>query len=181
MLRTVSNQWWTLALRGLVAIIFGVMAFMWPQLELLVLVLFFGGYVLTDGVLALIVAARSREPGNHRLLMALEGLAGVVIGVITFLSPEITGIILLYLIAAWALITGVLEVALAVQLRKEIDNEWMLILTGILSILFGVLLILSPTAGALAVAWMIGAYAIFFGMLMVGLAFSVRNRTGVPA
>jgi len=168
-------------LRGVAAILFGVMAFVWPGLELLFLVFLFGAYALVDGVLALVGAIRSHESGNHRVLMALEGLTGVVLGAVTLVMPSITGFLLLYLIAAWAFVTGVIEVFLAIQLRKEIQNEWVLILTGFLSIVFAAFLAFSPGSGALAVAWLIGSYAIFFGVLMVVPAFAVRNHPNLAA
>jgi uncharacterized membrane protein HdeD (DUF308 family) len=169
-----SRYWWVLLLRGIFAILFGVLAFVWPTITLATLVLLFGAYALVDGVFALIGAIRGggREPW---WLLVLEGLVGIGIGVLTLFAPGITALALLFYIAIWAIATGVLEVAGAISLRKEIEGEWLLILSGIASVLFGVLLVARPAAGALAVLWLIGSYAIVFGVLMIMLAFKARK------
>lgn len=170
MLAALAQNWWLLAIRGIAGILFGIGAFLWPGLTLTVLILMVGVYALTDGLFALITGLRAR-----RWLMALEGLAGVVLGALTFVWPGITAILLLYFIASWSILTGIFEVAMAIQLRKVIDNEWMLILSGILSVLFGVVLILYPGSGALSLVWLIGTYALLFGIIMLGLAFRLRG------
>jgi uncharacterized membrane protein HdeD (DUF308 family) len=171
-----ARKWWTLALRGLAAVLFGVAAFVLPQITLLVLVAMFGAYALVDGVFAL-VAAFSRD-FDRRQWWALiaEGVAGLGIAVITFLWPGVTAISLVYLIAAWAMLTGVFEIIAAVRLRKEIEGEWLLALGGALSIFFGLVLMAYPVAGALSVVWLIGAYAIFFGAVLIALGFKLRGR-----
>jgi len=165
-----------LALRGVIAVLFGILAFIWPGLTLWALVYLFGAYVLVDGVFALVTAFRGRETNDRWWVLLLEGLAGITAGIIAFIWPGMTAFVLLYLIAAWAIVTGVIEIVAAIRLRKEIEGEWVLALSGLASIIFGVLMVLWPGAGALAVVWLIAAYAIFFGILLIFLAFRVRNR-----
>jgi uncharacterized membrane protein HdeD (DUF308 family) len=175
MLDNLSRYWWLLALRGVAAILFGILAFIWPQLTLEVLIILFGVYVLIDGVSNIITAFSRRETNDRWWVMLLEGVVGILAGVLTFLYPSLTAVILLYFIAAWAILTGVLEIVAAVRLRQEITGEWALALSGIFSIIFGILLVLFPGTGALAVVWIIGTYAIIFGALLIYLAFKVRS------
>jgi uncharacterized membrane protein HdeD (DUF308 family) len=171
-----ARKWWTLALRGLAAVLFGVAAFVVPQITLLVLVALFGAYALVDGVFAL-VAAFSRDLDRRQWwALIAEGVAGIGIAVIAFAWPGVTAVTLVYLIAAWAVLTGVLEIIVAVRLRKEIEGEWLMALGGVLSIAFGALLAVYPVAGALSVVWLIGAYAVFFGALLIALGFRLRGR-----
>jgi uncharacterized membrane protein HdeD (DUF308 family) len=175
MLVTLARNWWAVALRGALAIIFGVLAFFWPGASLAALVLLFGAYALVDGIFAVIAAFRTADRGGRWGMLAIEGVAGIAAGILAFVWPGITAIVLLYLIAAWAIVTGVLEIAAAIQLRREITNEWLLGLGGLASIVFGVLLLFNPAAGALAVVWLIAAYALVFGVLLVALAFRLRS------
>jgi uncharacterized membrane protein HdeD (DUF308 family) len=168
-----SRHWWVFALRGLAAVLFGILAFVWPLSTLTVLVLLWGAYALVDGALALVSAFRTDH--DHRWGLLLEGIVGIAAGIVTFLYPDITALVLLYIIAAWALITGVLELVAAVRLRKVIHNEWWLVLSGIASVLFGLVLLAAPGAGALAVVWLIATYAVVFGILMLGLAFRLHG------
>ena len=168
--QTVAGRWWVLLLRGIFAVLFGLLAFVWPGLTLAVLVLLFGAYALADGIVAIAVGAQSRW-----WMLLLTGALGVMAGMLSFFYPGITALALLYIIAFWAILRGFSEIVAAVQLRKVITNEWMLILGGAASVIFGVLLILFPGAGALSVIWLIGAYALFFGILMIGLALRLRS------
>lgn len=170
-----GRNWWLLLLRGLVAIVFALLTWAQPGVSLAALVLVFGIYVLADGVLGVWSAIAKRRDNRHWWLLLLWGLVGIVVGVMTFIMPGITGLVLLMYIAAWAVITGVLQIVAAIRLRKEIKGEWLMILSGLVSVAFGVLLFLQPGAGALAVAWIIAAYAFIFGVLMVLLAFKVRK------
>ena len=170
-----GRNWWLLLLRGLVAIVFALLTWAQPGVTLATLVLVFGIYVLADGLLGVWSAIAKRRDNRHWWLLLLWGLVGIVVGVMTFIMPGITGLVLLMYIAAWAVITGVLQIVAAIRLRKEIKGEWLLILSGLVSVAFGVLLFLQPGAGALAVAWIIAAYAFIFGVLMVLLAFKVRK------
>src|SRR5262245_47038 len=175
-----SRNWGWVAFRGAAAVIFGVLAFAWPGVTLVVLTLFFGAYALTDGVCALIAAYRRREGHKAVWPLVLVGVLGVGAGLMTFLWPEMTALALLMFIAVWALLVGIFQIAAAIRLRKEIDNEWMLGLAGALSVLFGVLMIASPGAGAVAVAWIIGAYSIAFGALLVALGFRLKKLADRP-
>jgi uncharacterized membrane protein HdeD (DUF308 family) len=170
-----SRHWWAFALRGVAAVLFGILAFAWPGLTLTVLVLFWGAYALVDGVLALIAAFRVEH--DHRWGLLLEGLVGIAAGIVTFLYPGLTALVLLYIIAFWALLTGALELVAAVRLRKVIQNEWWLVLGGIASMLFGIVLIAAPGAGAVAVVWLIAAYAVIFGVLMIALALRLHGMS----
>ena len=186
MLTQLTRNWWVVALRGVIAIIYGLMAIVWPGLTLGVLVLFFGAYALVDGVFAIIAAFTNRAGQNSWWVLLIEGLVGIAAGIITFLSPGLTTLVLLYIISFWAIVTGVLEIVSAIQLRKEIHNEWMLALSGIGSLVFGVLLLFFPSAGALTIAWLIGIYAILFGVMFLNLGlrlrkFGVRRHEAVPA
>ena len=170
-----ARNWWTVALRGAIAIIFGLAALFWPDITLTALIFIFAAFVLVSGVLLAIAAFRDGLTHTHGWLMLLEGAIGIAVGIMAFIWPGITALVLLYLIAAWAIVTGVLEIIAAIQIRKEIQNEWLLAIAGIASVLFGVLLIVWPLAGALAILWIIGAYAIIFGILLLILAFRLRS------
>jgi uncharacterized membrane protein HdeD (DUF308 family) len=167
------RHWWVVALRGLAAIVFGILAFIWPGITLTVLILFYGAYAIVDGVLALYVAIRSR--GQHVWALLLEGILGIGAGLVAFFWPSITALALLYIIAAWAILTGVLEVIAAVRLRQVITNEWALIFSGVLSAIFGLLLVIQPGAGALALVWLIGLYAVIFGLGLLAFAWRLRG------
>jgi uncharacterized membrane protein HdeD (DUF308 family) len=175
-LPVLSRNWWALALRGVAAILFGLLAFILPDITLTVLVLLFGAYMLVDGILAIVAAVRTRGSDTRWGLLIVEGVLGVLAGIIAFVWPGITALALLYLIAAWSIVTGILEMVAAIRLRREIEGEWALILGGILSVLFGVLLVVLPGPGILALVWLIGAYAVAFGVILIVLAFRVRNE-----
>lgn len=173
MVNNLSQSWWTLVLRGLAAVLFGILAYIWPDLTFTVLVLLFGAYALWDGVFALISAFRA--PGDRRWPLILEGLVGIAAGLVTFFWPGAATLAILTVIAAWAIITGVFEIIGAIRLREEIEGEWLLLLSGLLSVLFGIALVVWPVAGLVAVTWMIGFYAIMFGILLMVLGFRLRN------
>jgi uncharacterized membrane protein HdeD (DUF308 family) len=169
------RNWWVLALRGVFAIIFGVLALIWPGLTLFVLIAMFGAYALVDGIFAVIAGIASYGRNERWWAVLLEGVAGIILGLLTFFYPGITALVLVYFIAAWALLTGIFEIVAAIRLRKEIEGEWVLALSGIISIIFGVFLVVAPGAGALGLTWLIGAYAIGFGILLIVLAFRLRK------
>ncbi len=177
MLAFMARNWWVLLIRGILAIAFGVLAFLWPGLTLAVLVLLFGAYALLDGVASIIIGLTGRGAQDNRLWLMLGGVFGVLVGVLTFVWPSITALALIYFIAAWAIVTGVFTIVAAVQLRKEIDNEWLLGISGALSILVGLYMAAFPGDGALALIWVIAAYAIVFGLLLIGLALRLRNMS----
>lgn len=170
LLAAVARDWWVVLVRGLAAIAFGVVCFVWPAISLLALVLLWGAYALVDGIGAIVWGARSRWGS-----MALVGAVSVAAGLVAFFWPGITALALLYLIAAWAIVRGVAEIVAAIRLRKQIQNEWMLAVGGILSIVFGALVALYPGAGALSVVWVIGLFAIAFGVTAVALSFRLRS------
>lgn len=172
-LDSLTRNWWAIVLRGIAGILFGLITFFAPGISLAALVLLFGAYAFADGVLAIVTAVRRRGADRWWLLL-LEGLAGIAAGIVTLLWPGITAIALLYVIAAWALVTGVFEMAAAIRLRKVITGEWLLALSGVLSIALGVLLVLWPGPGALALVIWIGAYALVFGVLLVTLGIRLR-------
>ncbi len=170
-----SRGWWLLLLRGLAAIAFGLLTFFRPGISLAALVLVFGVYALVDGVLDVWNAIAGRKDNDHWWVLLIGGLLGIVVGFITLTTPGITALALLFYIAIWAIARGVLEIVAAIRLRKEIEGEWLLVLAGLASVLFGVLLITRPGAGALAVLWLIGGYALVFGIITVMLAFKARG------
>jgi len=175
MVHALAKNWWLLLLRGIAAIIFGVLAFAWPGLTLLTLILFYGAFALVDGVLAIIAAITGGAPAP-RWWLAIIGLLGIAAGLLTFLMPGLSALVLLFFIAGWAIATGMFQIIGAIQLRKEIDNEWMLILSGVVSVLFGVIVLIAPGAGALGLIWAIAVYSIVFGISFVALAFRLRNH-----
>jgi uncharacterized membrane protein HdeD (DUF308 family) len=176
MVHALAKNWWLLLLRGIAAIVFGLLTFAWPGLTLLTLILFYGAFALVDGVLAIIAAITGGAPAP-RWWLAIVGLLGIVAGLLTFLMPGLTALVLLYFIAGWAIATGLFQIVGAIKLRKEIDNEWLLILGGIISLLFGVSMMLEPGAGAVALVWIIGAYSVIMGVIFVALAFRLRKHT----
>ncbi|WP_237067663.1 HdeD family acid-resistance protein [Microbulbifer guangxiensis] len=175
-LSVLAENWWLLLLRGIAAVVFGLLAFVWPGLTLLTLVILFGVYALIDGFIALIAAVKGRHRSTPMWWLILAGLVSVAAGIITFMYPQITGLVLVIFIGAWALVRGLFEIIGAVSLRKEIQGEWLLIAAGMLSVLFGIAILVNPGAGALALVWLIGAYAIALGLPLSWLAFRVRKR-----
>ena len=172
-----TGHWWALAIRGAIAIIFGLAALLRPDIALEALILLFGAYALVDGVFAIVGVFGGTRGGTPRWLLLIEGIAGILAGIIAFVLPGLTAVVLLYLIAAWAVVTGVFEIASAIRLRREVRGEWALIVGGALSVLFGVLLaVIGPVAGLLSLIWLIGVYALVFGTLMLITAFQVRGR-----
>ena len=181
-LPVLSRNWWALALRGLAAIVFGILAFVWPGITLWALILLFGAYMLVDGVFAIVAAVRVAGEAARWWLLLVEGILGVLAGIVAFVWPGLTALALLYFVAAWAIVTGIFEIVGAIRLRLEIEGEWALILGGALSVLFGVLLVVvGPGVGLLSLVWLIGVYAVAFGVLLLILAFRVRNERSTEA
>ncbi|HEU4584901.1 MAG TPA: HdeD family acid-resistance protein [Gemmatimonadaceae bacterium] len=175
MLTLVARNWgWTL-LRGVAALIFGVLTLFNPHVTLVALVILFGSYAVVDGIFTIVSAIANRHGERSWPALLLNGLVSLAIGIVTFVWPGITTLALLFLIAAWAVITGVLEIVTAIRLRSVLRGEWLLILAGALSVLFGILLFIAPGPGALAVVLWIGAYACVFGILLIVLAFRLRS------
>jgi uncharacterized membrane protein HdeD (DUF308 family) len=174
MLDQLIRHWWVLALRGVVAILFAVIAFSQPGAALVALVWVWGAYAFVDGVFAVTAAVRAGERQQRWGMLLLEGVTGIAAGMIAFAWAGIAVLALAYLIAAWAIVTGIFEIAAAVRLREMIEGEWLLGLSGVLSILLGVLFAAMPGAAAVAWVWLIGLYALLFGMLLLALAFRLR-------
>ena len=175
LVQELARYWWLVLLRGIAAIIFGILAFIWPGITLVTLVLFWGAFALIDGILALAHAVMGGNVGS-RWWLALVGIAGIAAGLLTFIWPGLTALLLLIFIACWAIVLGVFQIMGAIKLRKEIDNEWMLIISGALSVLFGVILLIAPGPGAIGLIWVIAAYAIVFGVLLVGFALRLKKQ-----
>jgi len=172
-----AGHWWALALRGAIAILFGLAALLRPGIALEALILLFGAYALVDGVFSIVGVFGGTRRGTLRWLLFVEGVAGILAGLIAFVLPGLTAILLLYLIAAWAIVTGISEIAMAIRLRKEIRGEWAMIVGGCFSVLFGVILaVVGPVAGLFSLIWLIGIYALAFGIMILITAFSVRGR-----
>ena len=171
-----SGHWWALALRGALAILFGLAALLRPGIALEALILLFGAYALVDGVFSIVGVFGGTRSGTPRWFLLIEGVASILAGLIAFFLPGLTAILLLYLIAAWAIVTGISEIVMAIRLRKEIAGEWALIVGGAFSVLFGVILaVVGPVVGLISLLWLIGFYAVAFGILMLITAFSVRG------
>jgi len=174
--KMISRSWWMFAWRGAVAVLFGVLALAWPRLTLLWLVALFAAFALLGGGAALVAAIKHRKSDEDWWLALLLGLAGLAAGVIAILHPDLTALVLVLWMGANAIVTGILDIAMAIRLRKVIRGEWLLILAGIVAISFGVLVFLFPTAGALALVWLISFYAILTGVLLLALAWRIRKR-----
>ena len=182
MAKVLAFNWWALALRGAAGIIAGVLAWLLPEATLFGLTVLFGAYALIDGILSFIVAFRAARHHARWWPLLLEGIAGVGVGLGTIARPAITLVALLYVIGAWAVITGVLEILAGVRLRRSMTDEWLLVLTGITSVGFGVLLFVAPGPGSVVLASWIGIYLVVFGILMLALSLRLRgwDRAGHP-
>ncbi|MFO1093271.1 MAG: HdeD family acid-resistance protein [Planctomycetaceae bacterium] len=177
-----ARFWWLLLIRGILAIVFGICAFAWPGLTLSTLVMLFAAYSFVDGVFGIVHALGHRDEVEHWGLLLIEGLLGIVFGVLAFRAPELTtavgGIIVAMYIAAWALVTGALRITMAVRLRKEIEGEWLLGISGALSVLFGILVMARPAVGVMAAIFFVGTWALLTGITLVALALQTRRFTG---
>lgn len=175
MIHILAKHWWVLVVRGFVSLTFAAAAFLMPAFTFQVLVLLLGAFLLADGLLATWSGWRLRGEDEDWWVAALEGLIGVGLGVATLANPELSAALLITFIAIWCLLTGAFEIALAIRIRKEIEDEWQLAFAGIISIALGVLMLVQPNAGALSIAWWVGFYAFFFGLLLIGLGIRLRR------
>lgn len=169
------RNWWALGLRGLCAVLFGFGAFAWPRITLGILIVLFGLYALIDGIFAVVAGVRAAEHHERYASLLWRGLIGIAAGVVAFVAPAIIAVVLTFLIGAWAVVTGGFEIVAAVHLHRA-HREWLLILNGALSVLFGMLLFAAPGLGMLTLVWLIAGYAVFFGIVMLALAFRLRGR-----
>lgn len=170
-----ARNWWVVLARGVVAILFGLAAFAWPGLTVAALILMLGAFVLADGIIGTIDAIRYRNEMENWWFWLLDGIVGIIAGALMLFMPGITAVLLLGFVAAWAVLGGILRIVAAIQLRKKIEGEWFMIASGALSIVFGVALIAVPNAGLMSIAWLIGFWAIAFGVLFVLLSFRLRT------
>src|SRR5213595_4018450 len=180
LIETLKRHWWFPVIRGIAAIVFGIIAFVYPGLTIATLVLFFGAWVLIDGTFRIVGAIGHRASDLDWGWQLVIGIIGIIIGFLTFRAPQITALALIIYIAAWALMIGASEIAFAIKLRREIKGEWFLILMGLASIIFAVLLLWNPGPGALALVWLIGSYAIVFGVLAIIFGFRLRSLATFP-
>ena len=170
-----AQNWWAIAIRGVCGIVFGLIALFLPGATMLTLVLFFSAYMLVDGIFGVVAAVRAASHHQRWGLLVLEGVLNIAVGVIAFIWPGLTAVTFVLLIAAWAIVTGVLEIVAALRLHPEY-GRWWLILSGAASVIFGVLLVVAPLAGVIVVTWWIGAFALIFGIMLLVLAFRLRAR-----
>ena len=171
------HEWWVLLVRGILAIIFGIIALAAPGIALLAFIYVFAAYALLDGIIAIVVSLQERRFLRIWWVLLLEGALGIIFGILAFTWPGETALVLLYLVAIWALVTGIMEVSSAFVVPGSTGQRWGLGLAGLLSIIFGLILIVHPGAGLLAILWLVGIYAIVFGVSLLVYAFQVRSRT----
>ena len=182
MLGLVARHWWVFAIRGIAAIVFGILAFIWPAATLAVLVILFGAYVLVDGASLLVALVRGDAVARrHAWAVAITGVLGIVAGVVTFVWPGLTALSLLYVVAFWAIAMGIFQVIAAVALRRELDGEFWLALGGVVSVVFGALLVVFPGAGLLSLVWLVGIWAVVFGFSSLGLAYRLHKIDAAAA
>ncbi|MXQ12705.1 HdeD family acid-resistance protein [Microvirga makkahensis] len=170
-----ARNWWAVALRGVFAVIFALIAFFWPGATILSFVLFFSAYMLVDGVFGIVSGIRAASRNERWGLLVLEGVLNILVGIVAFLMPGLTVVFFVTLLAVWSLITGVLMIVAAFKLSPAFGRGW-LILSGLVSVLFGVALLIAPLVGAVVLTWWLGAYALLFGIALIALAFKLRSR-----
>ena len=171
-----ARNWWLVVLRGVLAILFGLTAFVWPDITWVVLIMMFGIYTLVDGLVAVGTGLSRAKDSPRWWAFLVEGLVSIAAAVVALIWPQLTGLIMVLVIAGWAVLTGILEIVAAIRLRHEISNEWLLALGGIVSIALGVFLFLRPVAGGIAIIWTVAAYAVIFGGLLIALGFRLRSQ-----
>jgi uncharacterized membrane protein HdeD (DUF308 family) len=177
-----KGSWWLIILRGICALLFGVLAFVWPGLTLVALVTLFGAFAIANGIFSLVTSIQLARGTSGRGSLAFHGVLSILAGVITFFYPGLTAVSLVFVIAAWAIITGIAEIVFAVKLRKVLPHEWLMILSGVLSVAFGLLIVAQPGVGALSIIWIIGAYAIVYGVsLLVGALWLKKFGSEIKA
>ncbi len=176
MLHALARNWWIILLRGICALVFGLLTFVWPGVTLVTLVLLWGAFALIDGSFALWAGIVGNNP-KMRWWLVIAGLVGIGAGLTTLLMPGVTALVLLFFIAGWAIGVGVMQIIGAIRLRKEIDNEWMLIASGALLVLFGLVLFFQPGAGALGLIFVIGAFSLIYGVTLIAFAWKLRSHS----
>jgi uncharacterized membrane protein HdeD (DUF308 family) len=177
MVHVLARNWWALLIRGIAAVIFGILAFAWPGATLFVICILFGAYAFVDGVFAIVAAVRAAQAHERWWPFVIEGIVGLAIAAVTFYDISITFLALYFTVAVWAFVTGIIEIGAGIQLRKSIANEFLLILAGLASIVFGIFMFWHPIAATIAIVWIIATYAIVFGIIMIALAFRLRGHS----
>ena len=177
MVHVLARNWRALLIRGIAAVIFGILAFAWPGATLFVICILFGAYAFVDGVFAIVAAVRAAQAHERWWPFVIEGIVGLAIAAVTFYDISITFLALYFTVAVWAFVTGIIEIAAGIQLRKSIANEFLLILAGLASIVFGIFMFWHPIAATIAIVWIIATYAIVFGIIMIALAFRLRGHS----
>ena len=172
-----ARSWWALLLRGVAALLFAALALLWPGLTFGILLVLFASFAILDGSLAIVAATKAVSDRRRWIALALEGVVGVVVGVLVFTWPGVSAVTLAYLIAFWAIVTGIFELAVAMRMRRLMKGEWTMALGGFASLVFGFLIAARPGTGALAFVWILGAYAALFGVLLIGLGLKLRLAT----
>jgi uncharacterized membrane protein HdeD (DUF308 family) len=175
MLEAMTRNWGAIALRGVIAVLLGVIAIVWPGPTVAVLVILLGAFALVEGVTNILAGVRARE-----VWAVAEGIISVIVGIVIVVWPAITALALLYLVAAWAILTGILRIVAAIQLRRVIRNEWLLAGSGLASVIFGVIAAVFPGAGILALIWLLGAWLIVLGVILIAFALSLRQLAQSP-
>ena len=168
------GNWWVLALRGVAAIVFAILAFLWPGMTATVLVLLFAAYVLVDGIFAIMAAIRAARHHARSGPLLLEGILDLIIAAVAFFWPMTALVALIYLIAIWAVITGIALIAAGIAFIR-LNGEWLLVLSGLVSLLLGIILFVQPAAGVVALSWWLGIYALLFGIALLSAAFRLRH------
>ncbi len=175
MVSDLAKNWWTLAVRGALAVAFGLAAIIWPEITIVVLLTLFGAYLIVDGIVALGSALGAAKRETRWWPMVLEGLVDISIGILVFAVPGVTTVVLLFFVAFWAILTGIFRISAAVELRREIRGEWLMIVSGAVSVILGLLLLAFPAAGALALVTVIGIFAVIIGILTIALSLRLRG------
>ncbi|MEA2720680.1 MAG: hypothetical protein QOJ39_2544 [Candidatus Eremiobacteraeota bacterium] len=175
MIARLSNHWWLFLIRGILAIMLGILMPLFPGAAIYTLAILFGAYAFVDGIVAIVAAVRSNHADGNWIWLLVEGVLGIGVGVITFFYPGITALWLVYLFAAWALLTGILAIATAIRVRQAVANELLTILIGVISIVAGIVIFFVPVAGVVAIAWTIGVYAFLAGIFLIGLAMRLKR------
>jgi uncharacterized membrane protein HdeD (DUF308 family) len=170
MVEAMTRNWGAIALRGFIAVLLGVIAIVWPGPTVAVLVILLGAFALVEGVTNIVAGIRMREGWT-----IAEGLISLAVGIVIVIWPAITALALLYVVAAWAILTGILRIVAAIELRRVIRNEWLLAGSGVASIIFGLIAAVFPGAGILAIVWLLGAWLIVLGVLLIALALTLRQ------
>jgi uncharacterized membrane protein HdeD (DUF308 family) len=170
-----KKHWWQVAARGLIALLFGIMLLAWPGVSLFIFAILFGAFAFVDGIFTLVAAVNYKAGAGQRTWLFVRGILGIIVGIITFFWPAITELALVLLIGAWALVTGIMELNFAFRSVRETGAKWLFAVSGILSIILGILLLVRPIAAVIAVIWIIGAYAVIAGIVLIVLGFRLRS------